>query len=131
MCSSQGLSRSSFAISTTRPGSKPNFTSAAYSPKQFVQADRELSTDSQEQRSPGSRENRGVEGRLHSQNRRHRQCKGGRKNSASQSTDASFSTDNKERPKRVSAAVAIIAKAGIIAAGKNQLSLAVQSTNRA
>jgi hypothetical protein len=28
----------------TRPSSKPNFTSAAYPPTQFVQAERELST---------------------------------------------------------------------------------------
>src|SRR5215472_17187730 len=36
-----------------------------------------------------------------------------------------FQPRTRRRPKRVSAAVAIIAKAGIIAAGKNQLSLAV------
>jgi hypothetical protein len=95
-------------------------------PKHFVHAEREICAHSEEQRAPRRRKNGQVEGRLHSQGRGHRQSKGGQKSSAQQSNDASVPTERaRRRPKSVSAPVAIIANAGIIAAGKNQLSGAV------
>src|SRR5262249_10651727 len=66
-------------------------------PKQFVHAEREIGAHSEEQRSPGSRKNREIEGRLHSQRHRHRQSKSGQKSSAQQGNDASVPTDNEEK----------------------------------
>src|SRR5215469_7438089 len=51
-------------------------------PKQFIQAEREICTCRQEQRSPSSRKDRSVEWRLYSQGYGHRQREGNQKNSA-------------------------------------------------
>src|SRR6266436_1736719 len=93
--------------------------------EQFVQAEREICTHSQEQRSPRSRKNREIE----------RPCTPKaivivsanvvRRTPLSKAVMRVFQPRTSRRPKRVSAAVAIIANAGIIATGKNQLSLAV------
>src|SRR5438046_9331987 len=66
-------------------------------PKQFVHDERQTGAHAEEQRSSGSRKNREIEGRLHSQRHRHRQSKGGQKSSAQQGNDASVPTDNEEK----------------------------------
>src|SRR5262249_33891264 len=66
-------------------------------PKQFVHGERDIGAHSEEQRSPGSRKHREIEGRLHSQRHRHRKSKGGQKSPAEQGNDASVPPDNEEK----------------------------------
>ena len=67
-------------------------------PDQFVEAEWEIFRCRQEQRASGGRKDREVEGRFHTESRRHCQGKGGQKNSTEQSNGASFPTENEKKP---------------------------------
>src|SRR6266404_1530139 len=93
--------------------------------KQFVQAEREICTHSQEQGSPAAEKTEKLRGACTPKAIVIVSANVVRRTPLSKAVMRVFQPRTSRRPKRVSAAVAIIANAGIIATGKNQLSLAV------